>query len=509
MLHTSAKSPAPRRVYNHPAAEVPIRLVGVVLLMTAGILVRLAPDTASIVDVRLQAAQRSSGRYVRFSEARPILAELAGQLPPELDRLTTAQAEPTWPSWIARHDGQVRARLEQGDEDTIVNWMLFGTSFTSRPRAVLGAVEAGAGGDREEVLRRTIELISARLDDLLAALATPGTDERRLFARAQLQRRGLRVTTVAEREAARKYLMAAVIRVASEQDQIDQELGATSGGDPTTEFVRRSRLFRTRGLSLDTSLMPNYSVEQALAAMKTRGLLELGSVRRVAIVGPGLDFADKEVGLDIYPQQTLQPFAVLDSLRRLSLAPSPDDPEIVLLDISPRIIDHMTRARARAAKNIGYTLTLPLPRSTPWLPEVRRYWQTFGDQIGVPARPPTSKAIPDLAELRAVRARPSTVQRMSVLNVNIVTERLDGEAFDLVIATNVFIYYDVLEQALAMTNVEAMLKPGGFLLANVSAPNLRSVTIRPVETTTTAYARGPSAAENIIDFIVWYKAHAD
>jgi hypothetical protein len=422
--------------------------------------------------------------------------------------LTPAEIEKAWPGWIERHDREVRARLEQGDEDTIVNWMLFGTSFTSRPRAVLGAVEAGAGGDREEVLRRTIELISARLDDLLAALAAPGTDERRLFARALLQRRGFRVTSAAEREAARKYLMAAVIRVASEQDQIDQELGATSGGDTTTEFVRRSRLFRTRGLSLDTSLIANYSVEQALAAMKTRRLLEPGSVRRVAIVGPGLDFADKEVGLDIYPQQTLQPFAILDSLRRLGLAPS-DDPEIVLLDISPRIIDHMTRARARAAKNIGYTLTLPLPRSMPWLPEVRMYWQTFGDQIGVPARPPMSKAIVDLAELRAIRARPSTVQRMSVLNLNIVTERIDGEAFDLVVATNVFIYYDVLDQALAMANIEAMLKPGRFLLANVSAPKLTSITIRPVETTTTAYARGPSAAQNIIDFIVWYKAHAD
>ena len=97
------------------------------------------------------------------------------------------------------------------------------------------------------------------------------------------------------------------MRVASEQDQIDQELGATSGGDPITEFVQRSRLFRTRGLSLDTSLIPNYSVEQALAAMKARGLLRPGSVRRVAIVGPGLDFADKDVGFDIYPQQTLQP----------------------------------------------------------------------------------------------------------------------------------------------------------------------------------------------------------
>ena len=139
---------------------------------------------------------------------------------------------------------------------------------------MLGEVERGAAGDRDLVLRRTIELISGRLDDLLEALTAPGTDERRLFARTVLQRKGLRVATAAQKEAAREYLLAAVIRVANEQEQIDQELGATTGGDPITEFAKRSRLFRARGLSLDTSLGPNYSVEQALAAMKARGLLE-------------------------------------------------------------------------------------------------------------------------------------------------------------------------------------------------------------------------------------------
>jgi hypothetical protein len=375
---------------------------------------------------------------------------------------------------------------------------------------MLGAVESGTPDDREVVLRRTIELISARLDDLVTALAAPGTDERRLFARALLQRKGLRFATAADREAARKYLLAAVIRVAGEQDQIDQELGATSAGDAITQFVQRSRLFRTRGLSLDTSLISNYPVEQALAAMKARGLLKPGSVKRVAIVGPGLDFADKDVGFDVYPQQTVQPFAVLDSLVRLGLAASPGDPEIVLLDISPRIINHVTQARARAAKNVGYTLNLPLPRSTPWLPEVRSYWQAFGDRIGAAAQAaPASKAIAELAELRAVRARPSAVQRMSVLNVNIVTERIDGEAFDLVIATNVFIYYDVFEQALAMSNVDAMLKPGALLLANVSAPKLTSFAMRPIDTTRTLYTRAPEISQDIVDFIVWYQARGN
>jgi len=147
-----------------------------------------------------------------------------------------------------------------------------------------------------------------------------------------------------------------------------------------------------------------------------------------------------------------------------------------------------------------------LPKSVPWLPEVRAYWTTFGDRIGAPAAAPASKAIADLADVRAVRVRPSVVKRLSVLNVNMVTDRLDAEPFDLVIATNVFIYYDVLDQTLALANVEAMLKPGGFLLANFSAPELASVRMRRVDTTTTLYAR--TAAENIRDFIVWYQAAA-
>jgi len=467
-------------------------LAGVLLVVTAGL-----------------AAVTGPARYVRYAEAAPVLSELAlaGALPPELGGLTGVQREAAWPAWIERHDKDVRARLEQGDEDTIVNWLLFGTSFTSKPRAILGAVEGDNAADRDAILRRTVELIGARLDDLLKALAIPGTDERRLFARRVLERKGQRFTTAAELDGVRQYLLGAVMRVAQEQEQFDQELGATSAGDSITEFVQRSRLFRTRGLSLDTSLLPNYALEQSMAAMKQRGLLKAGELKRVAIVGPGLDFADKDVGFDFYPQQTVQPFAVLDAIKRLGLGPAAGSPEIVLLDISPRVIDHVTQARARALKGIGYTLHLPLPRATPWVPEIRQYWQTFGAPIGVPAPATASKAILDQVELRAVRVTPASVQRLSVANLNIVTQRLDGEAFDLVIATNVFIYYDILEQALAMTNVEAMLKPGSYLLANVAAPQVRALTIRPVDTQTTLYARAQNQTENILDFIVWYQAH--
>jgi SAM-dependent methyltransferase len=462
----------------------------------------------AIPSARMSWGAVAPARFVRYSDVRPILTELSGALPRSLGTLAPAELERAWPDWIARHDADIRSRLERGDEDTVVNWMLFGTSFTSRPRAVLGAVESGATGDRDLVVRRTIELISGRLDDLVRALADPGTDERRLFARAFLQRKGIRVDSAAGRDAAREYLRAAILRVAGEQDQIDRELDATAGGDALAEFARRSHLFRTRGLSLDTSLVANYSVERALAAMKAGGVIAPRSVGRVAFVGPGLDFADKDVGFDFYPPQTVQPFAVLDALERLGLAPSRGDPDIVLLDISPRVIDHVRRARAQAGANAGYTLNLPLSRRTPWVPEVRTYWRNFGGRIGAPAPATAPDAVAELAEVRAVRARPSAVRRMSALDFDIVTDRLDGDAFDLVIATNVFLYYDALDQGLAMSNVEAMLKPGAFLLANIATPGLASVPLRPVDTTTTRYTDPRDGSESVVDFMVWFQARA-
>jgi len=41
-----------------------------------------------------------------------------------------------------------------------------------------------------------------------------------------------------------------------------------------------------------------------------------------------------------------------------------------------------------------------------------------------------------------------------------------AERFDLIIGTNIFLYYDGFEQSLARANVAAMLKPGGYLLSN-------------------------------------------
>jgi chemotaxis methyl-accepting protein methylase len=66
--------------------------------------------------------------------------------------------------------------------------------------------------------------------------------------------------------------------------------------------------------------------------------------------------------------------------------------------------------------------------------------------------------------------RPEIARRITPVDMNIVYQRMDAadpnQNFDLIIGTNIFIYYGAFEQSLARANLAAMLKPGGFVLSN-------------------------------------------
>ena len=71
--------------------------------------------------------------------------------------------------------------------------------------------------------------------------------------------------------------------------------------------------------------------------------------------------------------------------------------------------------------------------------------------------------------MRAVRVRPDVVQTIEPKDLDIVLQRMEpaaGGGFDLIVATNVLVYYNVFEQSLALANVAAMLRPGGVFLSN-------------------------------------------
>ena len=92
----------------------------------------------------LMAASAAAQSKISFLEAQPVITALGASLPAELRGRTAREMAPLWPSWVDRHDRDVRARLARGDEDSLVNFWLYGTSFTSHPAALARDVSTSA-----------------------------------------------------------------------------------------------------------------------------------------------------------------------------------------------------------------------------------------------------------------------------------------------------------------------------------------------------------------------------
>ena len=433
--------------------------------------------------------------YLSYADAQPILGAMDELLPDELKGKAQSAQALVWPQWIATQDAQIRARIGRGDEDTMINFLLFGNSFTRQPRVTTSDLQG---------FKQTLETLGshkvliARIEDFLRGVAMPGANERLLFLRQLLQAKG----TAAEPR--KNYLLENLARVLREQESYRKTIEeARLQGGAQAEFIERSQLYRERGLSLDTSLKPNFAIEQSLAAMKARGLLAEGKVLRVAIIGPGLDFTDKAGGYDFYPEQTIQPFALLDSLLKLKLAKA-SEVRLTTFDLSSRVNAHLTRARARAKQGIAYTIQLPREANTQWKPELVRYWEQSGLQIGANAKPVTVPANIENLLLRAVRVRPQVVTQITPQDLNVVAQHLElapAEKFDLIVATNILVYYDVLAQSLALKNIEYLLKPGGWLLSNNALLELPTSRLHSTEYLTVEYSQQDADG----DHIVWYR----
>ena len=402
--------------------------------------------------------------FARYADVKPILDSLAPQL----------AGEAKWEAWARQQDQAIRARLEQGDLDSMVNLLLFGVSFTRQPRI---PIETMTDAAKSGVLR-------SRTRDLVRALQSPGGNERLLFLRNLLLAKGVNPDS----SEAGVFALQNLERVLKELRLYSQR-------------ADRSSVFHDRGISLDTSVLPDFGIEQALRDIKDRGLLAVGQVSRAAVIGPGLDFTDWDLGYDYYPQQMLQPLALYDSLARLGLLRRGGAPEVTVFDISPRVLDHLRRIRKRAAMAEGYVLQLPRDPARRWLPAAVDYWRELGSRTGTPVPPIRPPALLQGLASRAVRIRPSVVLACQPVDLNIVLEREPGSAgrFDLVVATNVFVYYSALEQGLALQNVVNMLKPGGVFLSNTELPRLPEAPIRSIGRTSVRYT------QNAGDQIIWYQ----
>jgi hypothetical protein len=203
--------------------------------------------------------------------------------------------------------------------------------------------------------------------------------------------------------------------------------------DDAWQFLR-SMQYQARGHSSDTSLAPAYSVWNALGII--RALDGNRRLDRVLIIGPGVDFAPRTGFREELPPQSYQPVLTAQSILRLGLS-DPQHLEVVCVDVNPRVLALLHRSGP-----------LQLPH-----------------EVG--------NADYD-AWLRDI-GKSTTYNRVRGERLNIVTERLAREQFDLIIATNVLVYFDAAELPLALANIAAMLRPRGYFVHNEARPDLETI----------------------------------
>ena len=412
-------------------------------------------------------------RFLSFDAAHEILAAFS--------RTEDAAA---WDAWVKTEDRDVRARIERGVEDSISNLILYGTSFTTLPRVESAENAATPSGELMPPAR-------ARVKAAAAALSHPGTNERLLFAQDFLLKHGV---TPEDMET---VLASNLSRFSLEQRGYQEKLNsAHNAEDPAQARFVGATLFDRRGLSVDTSLLPNYALEETLGAMLRKGALAPNSIRSIAVIGPGLDFTDKHDGYDFYPLQTIQPLAVIEAVVRLGLGKA-GSLRMTTFDLNPAVNAHLEAMVRRARAGKQYVLQLPRRDSADWTPQAIAYWQHFGERIGSPATPASA---PGELHVRAIAVDPKIASLIEPVDLNVVAQVMDGGAFDLVIATNILVYYERFEQALAMQNIASMMNSGGVFLSNTVLPAQKPSTLDYLGRRSMSYSVSGSYGDDIVAY---------
>jgi hypothetical protein len=371
-------------------------------------------------------------------------------LPPALQKSFSAQGIPgrRFPAYIRSVEVETDRRIAEGERDHLIYYALQSTGFTDRPRiepavSALRFVEGLPQVERERLLQDPSYLPSAgwpsaeraRVVDLLSALRTGSKDEHLAYFRQLLQ--------PDSRVPGPEAFLADYVRVARFLYQKE----FLSGGASPAEVAQVARLYQSRPHSSDTQIEAGFGVYL------------------------GLDLAPRTDLVDVVGPQSYQPFAVTDALLALSLA-SERDLRVHLVDVNPRVVRAL-QAVAREGVTLHLFTGISETAQQPFSPDYRKYVTQLGRAIGdeIPA---AGAMASDRRYQRSIAVRAAVTRAMSTERLNIITERLvdDESSFDGVVVTNVLTYFDDRQLALALSNIAAMLRPGGYLLHNESRGGL-------------------------------------
>lgn len=409
--------------------------------------------------VAQEAGRPQAKRAIRLCDVPPGLR-------PELPG--TVLTEQRFAAYIRAQEQETADRERAGEYEHLIYYLLQSERFTREPRIepALSAYELVRAMDAEERSRFLADETS-----LIPANRIPGSVLRRAadFVEAVTAGRGdVRLAYF------RRFLAATVTAPEPVLERLLEEYGRVMKFLYRKEFLARdlkdpqaleaylASLYQRRGHSTDTQVEANFAVHTALSVIRAYGEHDID---RVLVIGPGLDFAPRTDLLDVFEPQSYQPFAVADALLGLELSHA-SALRLHCVDINARVLGYLRGLSPERPTRLQLLSGVPEREDRPFTPEYRDYFLRLGAHIGqegLLALPPgVSRHLG-----KSVDVRPEVVRRITADRLNIVTERYDpSPAYDLVVMTNVFSYFDPTAQVLALSNIAAMLKEGGYLIHN-------------------------------------------
>ena len=416
-------------------------------------------------------------------------------LPQPVRQILTAQglSSSTFSEYIQRVEADTERRVTEGEREHLIHYALQSTRFTNRPpiEPALSArqfVEHLSDEERTRLIQDASYVPKAgwpaaarsRVADLLDAFRQHSTDARLSYFRTLVQ--------WAQPQVVMDRLFVDYVRIARFLYRKEFQ----SSGSAADRVAQIASLYESRPHSSDTQIEAGYGVYLGLGTI--HALEPELRIQRALVVGPGLDLAPRTDMIDAADPQSYQPLAVADGLLALSLA-SERTLRVHSVDVNPRVVSALQTV-ARAPLTLHLFTGIAETAEQPFLPEYRAYVRDLGRAIGdltIAPRPIAS----DRHYQHSIAVRPTIARAISAERLNIVTERLvDGPLFDLAVATNLLTYFDDRQLSLALVNIAAMLRPGGYLLHNESRPGLIDAAARtglPLRHSRTAILAGPSA----------------
>ena len=420
----------------------------------------------------MAAVEAHQKRSIRYSDLEPELREFFRKL---------EVASGTFDKFIHSIEVRTAEREQAGETDQLIYYLLQSSQFTRLPRIepalsarefVLRLVPAERAqylNDRPPYLPPAVKIpksVVRRIDEFVKALERPTSDERLTYFKSFLQGRNnpsgsLPQLLAADYERSMKFLY--------QKEFLAKNVGASKKGSYLAS------LYQDRGHSTDTRIESSFAVWTALSVLKR--LKPSLQLNRVLIVGPGLDLAPRTDLVDLVPPQSYQPFAVADALLSLDLSTA-DRFEIHSVDIDDKVVQFFRRFPKRDIRKLTILSSYPKIRRSKLSRDYQIYFRRLGEHIGAQVPVQGLPARQNVYMQKSILVRQDVADRITAEKLNIITERYDpSPQYDLIVVTNVFLYFNQTELRLALTNIRSMLRKDGYLVHNEFRPELESLTI--------------------------------